>query len=583
MTSPESSPEEYDVFISYASEDEDAIAMPLAGTLRALGLRVWIDTGELSPSDILNTKLLEGIERSRYFVPIVSPRYLSKHWTLYELNNAWGKLEKPGSGILPVVHQMSPKKVEESIRRLGGIAHVDSGDFEKVVLAILRRTTKPEKAESYLKNNVSRRLKRSFAITAFLAFISLFLVNLPGVNSAWLAAYHHLIMPLSTKHHLGNSVSVFDISEIKPVTLEDGIAYTPRAFLTNLIASLADLNPAAIGIDIDFSPMGDGAPLPHTPALLDFCQTLSQEREMAIFLGVERQDLAPPERRFGLHAYEELSASIAMPRKTRHYFPYSYTGGAYSIQTLSAALAQAYHRANPSSPRNPATWESFFLTDRHHVNPASDESQYTHDVFYADYGAYKMISTSRTFRVKPPKDPTATVQDISFYDEQRMKTAGDFGAGIFLVGDASNPVNAEDVITLPGDGSPTPGIYAHACAAATLIHSPVLRLKRFMGTLTFLLLAIPMAWLSHRHRIRSLSPDRSLRHSLPRLSGIVPVGITTGIGLYLAVSHQILWLEVPAICLLFIAQYAIIRLLAHPRVVHLFAHTRFISNNAPKP
>lgn len=39
---------QWDVFVSYASEDREAVASPLSDLLGALGLRVWFDQTELS-------------------------------------------------------------------------------------------------------------------------------------------------------------------------------------------------------------------------------------------------------------------------------------------------------------------------------------------------------------------------------------------------------------------------------------------------------------------------------------------------------------------------------------------------------
>jgi histidyl-tRNA synthetase len=47
-------PSRWDVFVSHASEDKDAIARPLAKELRSRGLRVWYDEFELKIGDSLS-------------------------------------------------------------------------------------------------------------------------------------------------------------------------------------------------------------------------------------------------------------------------------------------------------------------------------------------------------------------------------------------------------------------------------------------------------------------------------------------------------------------------------------------------
>ncbi len=95
--------EEWDVFISHASEDKDAIATPLAEALRAKGLRVWYDDFSLKLGDSLRQSIDRGLARSRFGVVILSGYFFQKHWPQQELN---GLVTREGSGkvILPVWH-----------------------------------------------------------------------------------------------------------------------------------------------------------------------------------------------------------------------------------------------------------------------------------------------------------------------------------------------------------------------------------------------------------------------------------------------------------------------------------------------
>jgi Domain of unknown function (DUF1883)/TIR domain len=52
---------EFDVFISHAHEDKDAIVRPLAHTLQGEGLEVWYDEFELSIGDSLRRKIDAGL------------------------------------------------------------------------------------------------------------------------------------------------------------------------------------------------------------------------------------------------------------------------------------------------------------------------------------------------------------------------------------------------------------------------------------------------------------------------------------------------------------------------------------------
>ena len=77
---------EYDVFISHASEDKDAVARPLAEALRNNGLSVWYDEFELRIGDSLRRKIDKGIANSNFGVIVISRDFISKGWTNYELD-----------------------------------------------------------------------------------------------------------------------------------------------------------------------------------------------------------------------------------------------------------------------------------------------------------------------------------------------------------------------------------------------------------------------------------------------------------------------------------------------------------------
>ena len=76
----------YDVFLSHASEDKEAVARPLAKLLEAQGLKVWYDETELRIGDNLVAKINEGINASRFGILVVSKAFFARQWTKYELD-----------------------------------------------------------------------------------------------------------------------------------------------------------------------------------------------------------------------------------------------------------------------------------------------------------------------------------------------------------------------------------------------------------------------------------------------------------------------------------------------------------------
>jgi len=95
---------DWDVFISYASEDRDDVAVPLFGAMVAHGLRVWLDRQELRIGDSLRGKIDFGLARSRFGVVVLSVDSLEKRWPMLELGALLALEREDVKVILPVWH-----------------------------------------------------------------------------------------------------------------------------------------------------------------------------------------------------------------------------------------------------------------------------------------------------------------------------------------------------------------------------------------------------------------------------------------------------------------------------------------------
>jgi hypothetical protein len=101
-------PISYDVFISHASEDKDAIARPLFKALQARGVSVWFDEAELTLGDSLRRKIDDGLARCRYGIVILSPSFLEKEWPQRELDGLVARETASGQkALLPVWHELT--------------------------------------------------------------------------------------------------------------------------------------------------------------------------------------------------------------------------------------------------------------------------------------------------------------------------------------------------------------------------------------------------------------------------------------------------------------------------------------------
>jgi hypothetical protein len=125
--------DEWDVFVSHASEDKEAIATPLAEALRANDLQVWYDDFSLRLGDSLRESLDRGLARSRYGVVILSGYFFSKHWPTQELNGLATREVDGQKVILPVWHGVGFTEVRGysvtladriAVQTKDGLAHV---------------------------------------------------------------------------------------------------------------------------------------------------------------------------------------------------------------------------------------------------------------------------------------------------------------------------------------------------------------------------------------------------------------------------------------------------------------------------
>jgi len=96
----------WDIFISHASEDKDAVARPLAERLRSLDLKVWYDEFALSLGDSLRQSIDYGLANSRFGVVVLSPNFLAKNWPKKELDGLFSRETEGEKVILPVWHNI---------------------------------------------------------------------------------------------------------------------------------------------------------------------------------------------------------------------------------------------------------------------------------------------------------------------------------------------------------------------------------------------------------------------------------------------------------------------------------------------
>lgn len=134
---------DWDVFISHASEDKEAIARPLAKQLQGRGIKVWFDEFTLTVGDSLRQSIDAGLARSRFGIVIISPAFLQKAWPQRELDGLVAREIAGVKVILPVWHKVDIDDVRTFSPTLADRLSASSGEgLEKLTDRLLEAINK---------------------------------------------------------------------------------------------------------------------------------------------------------------------------------------------------------------------------------------------------------------------------------------------------------------------------------------------------------------------------------------------------------------------------------------------------------
>jgi hypothetical protein len=116
-----SNKEQYDFFISHASEDKEIFANELAEGLRAAGFEVWYDDFIISWGDSIRQQVEKGLRNSIHGIVLLSHNFfkINKKWTHAELDGLF-VLETDEKKILPISLQISIEEISQYSPILAG-------------------------------------------------------------------------------------------------------------------------------------------------------------------------------------------------------------------------------------------------------------------------------------------------------------------------------------------------------------------------------------------------------------------------------------------------------------------------------
>lgn len=119
------------------------MAVPLAESLRAQGVKVWYDRFELKLGDSLRRSIDEGLRLSRFGVVVLSPHFFAKEWPQRELDALYQRLIREGRPLLlPVWYKLGAGEIAKYSPLLSDILAARWGEgldtVVQQILAVLR-------------------------------------------------------------------------------------------------------------------------------------------------------------------------------------------------------------------------------------------------------------------------------------------------------------------------------------------------------------------------------------------------------------------------------------------------------------
>lgn len=117
----------YDVFISHASEDKASVARPVAFELLKRGYSVFLDELVIKLGDSLSESINQGLLESRYCILILSNAFLTKNWTIAELNSIYSiQINLHQKKILPIWHNITFEDIRKNTPLLADLYAINT-------------------------------------------------------------------------------------------------------------------------------------------------------------------------------------------------------------------------------------------------------------------------------------------------------------------------------------------------------------------------------------------------------------------------------------------------------------------------
>lgn len=129
---------EYDVFISHANKDKEELIEELYHSLDMLGIKIFYDKESLEWGDNWKERILNGVKKAEFAIIVISENFFDREWTEKELSEFLNRQNRNGQKlILPIVHNISMKQLQEKYPNVADIQALDSKKYTCDQIALL--------------------------------------------------------------------------------------------------------------------------------------------------------------------------------------------------------------------------------------------------------------------------------------------------------------------------------------------------------------------------------------------------------------------------------------------------------------
>jgi len=204
---------EFDIFISYASEDA-SVADSILKELTYYGLKVWLDKIVLNIGDSIRRSIDHGLNSSHYGIVILSQSYLRKQWTQKELDGLIAReVEESRKIILPIWHEITAKEIRKYSAPLSDKVAFRTSEDIKTIGAKIASLFNPSMAAKLL---TSMEIERGFWYKELL-----YSIHVADNGVSW--DFHTHANIVSTKNMLEGIAFSFTINDLQNGSFIDRI------------------------------------------------------------------------------------------------------------------------------------------------------------------------------------------------------------------------------------------------------------------------------------------------------------------------------------------------------------------------